>query len=92
MDNQGRRQTERVIVPPQSWKHLQARLDKTEEYILESAEIIVMTMSHKNTSLDGMPNLQDFSFLQKYSLKLGIKEIGEKGTAATYKEMQQIHH
>ena len=51
-----------------------------------------MTMSHKNTSLDGMPNLQDFSFLQKYSLKLGIKEIGEKGTAATYKEMQQIHH
>ena len=32
-DNQGRRRTVRVRVPPQSWKHLQEIAYQTEEYI-----------------------------------------------------------
>jgi hypothetical protein len=48
-DDQGKHRTGRVRVPPQSWQHLQARDEHTEEYSSDSAQIIVMTMVHSTT-------------------------------------------
>ena len=90
-DNQGIRRTERVRVPPQSWQHLQARVNQTEEYSSETAQIIAKTMTHYNVALAGMDDLQACSFLQTYSLKQGIKKFGEKGIAAATKELKQLH-
>jgi hypothetical protein len=89
-DDQGICHTERVRVPPQSWQHLHARVDQTEEYSLESAHVIAMTMLHYYTALAGMNNLQACSFPQTYSLKQGIKKFGTKGIKAAHKEMQQL--
>jgi hypothetical protein len=50
-----------------------------------------MTMVHYNTELFGMNDAQASSFLQTYSLKQGIKKIGEQGIKAIHKEMKQIH-
>jgi hypothetical protein len=86
-DDQGKRQTLRVRVPPQSWQHLQASDEHTKEYSSESAQIIAMTMVHYNTALAGMNNVQASSLLQTYSLKQGIKKFGRKGIAAVHKEM-----
>ena len=90
-DNHGVRRTGRVRVPPQSWQHLQARKEQTEEYSSESAQVIAMTMLHYNTTMAGMDDLQTCSFLQTYSLKQGIKKFGERGVAAAHKEMRQLH-
>jgi hypothetical protein len=90
-DDQGKRRTERVRVPPTSWQHLQARDDNTEHYSSESAQIIAMTMVHYNTEFIGMNDTQASSFLQTYSLKQGIKKFGEQGIKAVHKEMKQIH-
>jgi hypothetical protein len=90
-DDQGKRQTGRVRVPPQSWQHLQARDEDTKEYSLESAQIVAMTMVQYNTALAGMNDVQASSFLQTYSLKQGIKKFGKQGIAAVHKEMKQIH-
>jgi hypothetical protein len=77
-DNLGSRRTGRVRVPPQRYQHLQAQGVNTEEYTLELAQIIVMTMLHYNTALIGMTDLQAYSFLQTYSLKQGIEQFGSK--------------
>jgi hypothetical protein len=90
-DNQGKRRTGRVRVPPQSWQHLQARDDLTEEYSLESAQIIAVTMMHYNVALVGMDDLQACSFLQTYSLKQGIKKFGKRGVDAAHKELKQLN-
>jgi hypothetical protein len=90
-DDQGKRRTGRVRVPPTSWQHLQAREDNTEHYSSESAQIIAMTMVHYNTELIGINDTQASSFLQTYSLKQGIKKFGEQGIKAVHKEMKQIH-
>jgi hypothetical protein len=90
-DNQGKRRTGRVRVPPQSWQHLQAREELTEEYSLESAHIIAMTMTHYNTAMVGMNDSQACSFLQTYSLKQGIKKFGKRGVAAAHKELKQLN-
>jgi hypothetical protein len=90
-DHQGVRRTGRVRVPPQSWQHLHARKEQTEEYSSESAQILAMTMLHYNTALAGMNDLQACSFLQTYSLKQGIRKFGERGIAAANKEMKQLH-
>jgi hypothetical protein len=90
-DNQGIRRTGRVRVPPQSWQHLQAKSEHTEEYSSESAQIIAMTMLHYNTALAGMDDLQACSFLQTYSLKQGIKKFGKRGVTAAHKEMKQLN-
>jgi hypothetical protein len=74
-DKQGNRRTGRVRVPPQQYQHLQAQGVNTEEYTLESAQIIAMTMLYYNTTLIGMTGLQAYSFLQTYSLKQGIKQF-----------------
>jgi hypothetical protein len=58
-DDQGKRRTGRVRVPPQSWQHLQARDEHTEEYSSDSAQIIAITMVHYNTTLlAGMNDVQ----------------------------------
>ena len=90
-DNQGLRRTTRVRVPPQSFQHLQERKDQTEEYTSDSAHIIALTISHYNTALAGMDDLQACSFLQTYSLKQGIKKFGDRGVAAAHKEMKQLN-
>jgi hypothetical protein len=90
-DDQGKRRTGRVRVPPQSWQHLQARAEDTEEYSSDSAQIIGMTMVQCNTALAGMNDVQASSFLQTYSLKQGLKNLGKEGIAAVHKEMKQIH-
>jgi hypothetical protein len=90
-DDQGKRRTGRVRVPPQSWQHLQARDEHTEHYSSDSAQITAMTMVHYNTELIGMNDAQASSFLQTYSLKQGIKKFGEQGIEAVHKEMKQIH-
>ena len=90
-DNKGVRRTGRVRVPPQSWQHLHARKEQTEEYSSESAQIIAMTMLHYNTAMVGMDDLQTCSFLQTYSLKQGIKKFGKRGVDAAHKEMRQLH-
>ncbi len=90
-DQQGKRRSERVRVPPQSWQHLHARKEQTEQYSSESAQIIAMTMLHYNTALAGMDDLQACSFLQTYSLKQGIKKFGKRGVAAAHKEIKQLH-
>jgi hypothetical protein len=74
-DNQDNRRTGRVRVPPQRYQHLQVQGVNTEEYTLELAPIIAMTMLHYNTALIGMTDLQAYSFLQTYSLKQGIKQF-----------------
>jgi hypothetical protein len=74
------------------YQHLQAQEVNTEEYSLEPAQIIAMTMLHYNTALVGMNDLQACSFLQTYSLKQGIKQFGSKGVAAAHKELQQLHN
>jgi hypothetical protein len=91
-DDQGKRRTGRARVSPQSWQHLQARAEDTEEYSSDSAQIIVMTMVHYNTTLAGMNDVQASGFLQTYSLKeQGIKKFGKPGIKAVHKEMKQIH-
>jgi hypothetical protein len=90
-DDQGKRRTERVRVPPTSWQHLQAREEETEHYSSDSAQIIAMTMAYYNTELIGMKDTQASSFLQTYRLKKGIKKFGEQGIKAVHKEMNQIH-
>jgi hypothetical protein len=52
-DNQGKRQTGRVRLPPQSWQHLQARAEQTEEYSSESASVIAMTILLHNWNGSG---------------------------------------
>jgi hypothetical protein len=89
--NQGNRRTGRVRVPPQRYQHLQAQEVNTEEYTLESVQIIAMTMLHYNTALV-MNDLQACSFLQTYSLKQGIKKFGSKGVTAARKELHQLHN
>jgi hypothetical protein len=90
-DNQGIRRSNRVRIPPQGHQHLQARAEQTEEYSSDSANIIAKTMSHYNSTLAGMNDLQACSFLQTYSLKQGIKKFGDKGVTAVHKEMKQLN-
>jgi hypothetical protein len=90
-DDNGSRRTGRVRVPPQSWQHLHARKEQTEEYSSETAQIIAMTMLHCNTALAGMNHLRACNFLQTYSLKQGIKKFRKRGVAAANKEMKQLH-
>ena len=89
--NPGVRRTGRVRVPNQRYQHLQASEVHTEEYSSESAQLIAMTISHYNTALAGMNDVQACSFLQTYSLKQGIRKFGEKGVASANKEMRQLH-
>jgi hypothetical protein len=90
-DDQGKRRSGRVRVPPTSWQKLQARKEETEHYSSDSAQIIAMTMAHYNTELIGMIDKQASSYLQTYSLKQGVKKLGEDGIKAVHKEMKQIH-
>jgi hypothetical protein len=80
-DDQGKRRTGRVRVPPQSWQHLQARAEDTEEYSSDSAQIIVMTMVHYNTALAGMNDVQGSSFLQTYSLYQKVRKARNRSSS-----------
>jgi hypothetical protein len=90
-DNDGKRRSARVRLPPESWQHLHAKEESTEEYSAESAQILGRAMMHYNNILSGMNDTQASSFLQTYSLKQGIKKFGKRGVAAAHKEMKQLH-
>ena len=59
----------------------------TEEYSLESAQIITMMMLHTNNTLAIMDNLQACIFLKTYSLKHVVKKFGEKGMGYAHKNI-----
>ncbi len=85
------RRAERVRVPNPRYQHLQASDHRTEEYSIDTASVIAMTMSHFMHSMDGMREDETFSFIQTYSLNKGLKEFGERGRNAAHKEMKQLH-
>jgi hypothetical protein len=85
------RRTDRVRVPNPRYQHLQAQDRQTEEYSIDSAHVLALTMSHFNDKMAGMNEIEAFNFLQTYSLNQGIKKFGERGTHAAHKEMKQLH-
>jgi Reverse transcriptase (RNA-dependent DNA polymerase) len=60
--------------------HLQTQAFESEEYTLDNAKIIAMTINKVN-----------HQFAQTYSLMRGIKTFGDKGRQAAHEEMKQLH-
>jgi len=65
---------------PVRYQHLQATTENTEEYTMDNARVLAYTIWHTN-----------YTFIQTYSLKAGIKKFGEQGRKAALDEMKQIH-
>ena len=59
---------------------LQAKSDNTEEYTMENARVLAITICHSK-----------YTFIQTYSLKAGIKKFAEQGRKAALDEMKQKH-
>jgi hypothetical protein len=78
-------------VPNPRYQHLQTSDDRTEEYSLENAHAIAMTMSHFMHTMAGMSDKEACSFIQTYSLNKGLKKFGDRGKEAAHKEMKQLH-
>ena len=85
------RRTERIRVPNPRYQHLQSSNERTEEYTIEVAHIIAMTMNHYMNSMVGMNDAETYSFIQTYSLNKGLKKFGDRGKDAAQKEMKQLH-
>jgi len=65
---------------PARYQHLQAKAENTEEYTMDNARVLANTICHAN-----------YTFMQTYSLKAGIKKFGEKWRKAALDEMKQIY-
>jgi len=65
---------------PVRYQHLQAKTENMEEYIMDNSRVLANTICHAN-----------YTFIQTYSLKAGIKKFGEQGGKAALDEMKQIH-
>jgi hypothetical protein len=70
--------------------HTQAH-NKCEEYSIETARVIAMTMCHMAEMLLNPKGKTAHQFVQSYSLMKGLKKFGRKGREAAYKEMKQLH-
>jgi hypothetical protein len=85
----------RVIRPPEILNmhqcHLQAMPQQEEQYSLETAKVIAMTICHMNEKFGHLDEEEAYQFVQSYSLKKGIQEFGERGKKAATKEMKQLH-
>jgi hypothetical protein len=84
------RRTERTRVPNPRYQHLQSSNERTEEYTIEVAHVIAMTMNHYMNSMVGMNDAETYSFIQTYSLNKGLKKFGAHGKYAAQKEMKQL--
>ena len=58
------RQSERYQVPIQRYQHLQTTQEQTEEYSIDNAHVIAMTMSFLMNNLAGMSDDETCSFIQ----------------------------
>jgi hypothetical protein len=83
--------TERVRVPNPRYQHLQTLDDRTEEYSIQTAHVIAMTMSHYMNSMAVMNDKETFTFIQTYSLNKGLKKFGDRGKEGAHKERKQLH-
>jgi hypothetical protein len=79
------RRTQRVRVPNPRYQHLQSSDQRTEEYTIESAHIIAMTMDHFMNSMVGMNEAERYSFIQSYRLTNGLMKFGDRGKDAAQK-------
>lgn len=70
--------------------HTQAH-DNCEEYSIETARVIAITMCHMAEMLVNPKGKTAHQFVQSYSLMKGLKKFGQKGREAAYKEMKQLH-
>jgi hypothetical protein len=65
--------------------------DAREEYSIESAQVIAMSMCHINEMLFNGHSNQAHQFAQTYTLGKGLKKFGQKGRQAAFKEMKHLH-
>ena len=74
------------------YQHLTtSNANTVEGYTEETGALIALTMCHFNNKPAGMTNDQTVNFFQTYSLKKGIKQLGDRGNIAAHKEMKQLH-
>jgi hypothetical protein len=71
--------------------HLQAQVHQQEEYSIETAHVIAMTICHMNIKMESLSEEEKISHAQTYSLKKGLKTFGERGADAATGEMKQLH-
>ena len=57
-----------------------------EEYTTTTARVLAVVMFHVLNKVETCDQ-----FLQTYSLKRGIREFGDRGTEAAFKEVNQLH-
>jgi len=69
-----------VLCIPVRYQHLQAKTENTEEYTMDNARVLAKTICHAN-----------YTFIQTYIFKAGVKKFGEQGRKAALDEMRQIH-
>ena len=88
----------RVSRPPEKLTLVQEHLftqahHAYEEYSIESARIIAMTMCCMNDiALQPSTNKRAWQFVQSYGLMKGLKKFGKMGRNAAFKEMKQLHN
>jgi len=56
---------------PERYQHLQTKAENTEEYTMDNVRVLANTICHAN-----------YTFIQTYSFKAGIKKFGEQGRKA----------
>jgi hypothetical protein len=71
--------------------HLQAQVHQQEEYSIETARVIAMTICHMNIKMESLLEEEKISHAQTYSLKKGLKTFGERGADAATGKMKQLH-
>jgi hypothetical protein len=55
------------------------------------ARVIATMMCHMNVKLGSLTDEQAHQFIQTYSLKKGLKKLGEHGKTAVTSKMKQLH-
>jgi hypothetical protein len=98
-ENQDDEQTEvrrstRTIVPPERLTyaqcHLQTQGHEAIEYDTTTAQVFVQTVHHLQMVMSNKKH-KHHAFVETFSLKRGLKTFGEKGRAAAFDEMKQLH-
>jgi hypothetical protein len=61
------------------------------EYLMESAKLLTKTTCHYNNMININKIHNGYAVVETFSLKKGLKQIGEKGFKAAFDEIKQLH-
>jgi hypothetical protein len=70
--------------------HLVSRSATTEEYSQDTALVVAKFMVELNDKVDAS-GVDDYTFVETYSLRKGLQKFGERGYDAAVGEMRQMH-